>query len=55
MQNNCALNTKHFDMTEEVKASTFMNETEVQNVVTSNINDNNVEGDCPPPKGECLV
>lgn len=43
---------EHFDMMDEVKASTIMNETEVQNIVTSNINDNIVEGDCPPPKGE---
>lgn len=50
--NNLETKVEHFDMTDEVKVSTVMNETEVQNISASNINDNNVEGDCPPPKGE---
>lgn len=39
---------ENYDMADDVKASTFMTETEVQATVASNVNDNR-EGDFPPP------
>lgn len=48
---NLAEMPENYDMADDVKASTFMTETEVQATVASNVN-NNREGDFPlPPKG----
>lgn len=51
LKNNLAEKPENYDMADDVKASTFMTETEVQATVASNVNDNR-EGDFPlPPKG----
>lgn len=50
-ETNLAEMPENYDVTAEVKASAVMTETEVQETVTSNVNNNNKEGDCPPPKG----
>lgn len=47
---NLAEKPQNYDLTDEVKASTVMTETEVQETVASNINDN-MEGPQTPPKG----
>lgn len=46
-ETNLAEEAENFDVTAEVKASTVMSETEVQETVTSNVNNNNKEGDLP--------
>ena len=48
LKNNLAEMPENYDMADDVKASTFMTETEVQATVASNVNDNR-EGDFPPP------
>ena len=51
LKNNLAEKHENYDMADDVKASTFMTETEVQATVASNVNDNR-EGVFPlPPKG----
>lgn len=48
---NLAEKPENYDITAEVKASTVMSETEVQETITSNSNDN-MEGLQTPPKGD---
>ena len=52
-ENNLAEKPENYDITAEVKASAVMTETEVQETVTLNVNDSNIqEGPQTPPKGK---
>lgn len=52
-ETNLAEKAENFDVMDDVKVSTVMNETEVQKTVALNVNDNNIpEGPQTPPKGD---